>query len=729
MILIVILAFSADFSEDYETEYSAIDHTTVTVTGTVVDITFKASHSELTETVYLQNVSTYDGLWAEGVVCYMTSNEAEPKIGATVKIKGKGALFKNATNPGEFDKRKFYEITGVTYRLQNAVVLSESDSYDPILDVLYRCRRSMSGRIDVALPKNEASVMKTMILGEKTEIESDLKELYQRNGIAHVLSISGLHISLIGIGIYRIINALSGRRRIAAAISIPIVILYATMAGFSVSSVRAIIMFSMSMVAIVLGRTYDQLTALALSGAIILISEPLYIFHSGFIFSFGCILGINLLMPGLSGADRKLCFRKPNRIVTTVLQSLTMLVIGFPIYLWFYYQIPVYSVVLNILVIPVMSILVPMGLLMILMMYIFVPGAVPLRAGIVGILSIFREASEAADALPGHYYTPGRPSVWQVVLYVSIVIVASKMPGKIRMWKRWLICALAMFLLTLRFNGGLSLDVIDVGQGEAVFLRECPLPVSVPGISKEHSFLIDGGSTTVSQIGKYRIIPYLKYEGVGHIDGILVTHGDSDHYNGVLELLQTGRKEGIEIERLLLADIGESGRNEGYLELLAAAENENIPVTLIKKGDIISAGKLKLRVLWPPRDYNPNEINEGSLAVLAEYGDFSALLTGDLTGEGEKAVARDAGDIDVLKCAHHGSAQSTGEDFLSVTKPEITLISCGLNNRYGHPHRETLDRLEKIGSALLRTDLSGNILLRTDGRKVHLSTFNELNYN
>lgn len=723
LLLIVVLALSANFSENYETEYGQIDQRKILVTGTVSDIVYKSSKNGLTETVYIDEAVTSEGLWAQGVVCFLKDCSKEPRIGATVTMEGKAALFEKATNPGQFDKREFYEITGVCYQIKGAEIVYESPEYNAFLNMLYIIRRDMSSKLDEALPENEASIMKTMLLGEKSEIDTELKALYQRNGIAHVLSISGLHISLIGMGVFRILKAICKKMKAAAFLSIPIVIFYSAMTGFSVSSIRAVIMFSLSMIAVLIGRTYDSLTALSLSGAVILVSEPLYVFHSGFIFSFGCILGINLLMPSLSGKDKSLCIKTPNKLITTVLSSLTMLVIGFPIYLYFYYQIPVYSFLLNILVIPVMSILVPMGFFLIMMMYIFVPGAVPFRIGIVGILSFFEKAAESADSLPGHFYTPGCPELWQIGVYIVFVILAAGFRGKRKLWKRWIVCFMAMLFLCLRTYDGFCIDVLDVGQGESICIRECNVPVSLPGITSEHSFLIDGGSTSVSGVGQYRILPYLKYEGISNLDGIFVTHADSDHYNGILELVEIGREEGITIKRLFLPKIGEDMINEGYLKLVDAADKEKIDVVYITRGDVITAGDLKLKVLWPSEDFSSEDINEGSLTLLAEYGEFNALLTGDLEGEGEKSVAQNAGNIDVLKCAHHGSEGATFEDFLEVTEPKITMISCGLNNSYGHPSKRTLERLENVGSAVLRTDLQGCIMLDTDGSELHLSTF------
>ena len=271
----------------------------------------------------------------ERVVCYLAAGQEEPELGSTVKLSGKVRAFERATNPGQFDAFSYYQISGISYRLSQAEISAKTVKYNRFMEALHTFRGFLSAELSKALPQTEASVMQTMLLGEKRGMEKELKALYQRNGIAHVLAISGLHISLLGMGIYRLFRRGKIPMKAAAGLSFVLMFLYGAMTGFSVSAVRAVFMFSIQMLGIILERTYDMVTAAALAAAVILIKQPLYLRHSGFWFSFGCVLGIGLLLPALTERGRG---KSIPALVKGFLGGVGMAAVTFPLYLKFYYQ-------------------------------------------------------------------------------------------------------------------------------------------------------------------------------------------------------------------------------------------------------------------------------------------------------------------------------------------------------------------------------------------------------
>ena len=327
-----------------------------------------------------------------------------------------------------------------------------------------------------------------------------------------------------------------------------------------------------------------------------------------------------------------------------------------------------------------------------------------------------------------------------MTLFVGILVLlgaGNRRLPKLFFWQG-VLCAL--LVLTIRLPEGLQITMVDVGQGDCIYLQE---------ESGVH-MLIDGGSSDRSEVAAYQIIPFLKYEGVSRLDAVVVTHPDDDHISGIRTMLEDAGGDGIFVETLYLPDVGEAGRNRAYLELEDLAEAAGIPVRYIGTGDRLHFGKVMLTCMNPEKGWNTADTNAYSTVLYLTYGTFSALFTGDLEGGGERRVTellgtrhpgaeRDApaqsffgrkdaiqagtSGITLLKTAHHGSGNSTGDLFLRQTAPAIALISSGRGNRYGHPHKELLERLEQYGCIIYGTQQSGAVTVRVKGRGVKVEAF------
>ncbi len=652
----------------------------------------------------------------ERVVCYLAAGQEEPELGSTVKLSGKVRAFERATNPGQFDAFSYYQISGISYRLSQAEISAKTVKYNRFMEALHTFRGFLSAELSKALPQTEASVMQTMLLGEKRGMEKELKALYQRNGIAHVLAISGLHISLLGMGIYRLFRRGKIPMKAAAGLSFVLMFLYGAMTGFSVSAVRAVFMFSIQMLGIILERTYDMVTAAALAAAVILIKQPLYLRHSGFWFSFGCVLGIGLLLPALTERGRG---KSIPALVKGFLGGVGMAAVTFPLYLKFYYQFPVYSVFLNFLVIPLMSLLMAAGLFLLVCQILFPPAAAPFSCFIKGVLLVYEKACGVSESLPGHLFTPGEPEDWQLAVYFLVLVFVIIARKNTKLAARWGMILAGAVILIIRPPGGLLLTFLDVGQGDCIYIEN----------EDKSRYLVDGGSSSVSGVGEYRILPFLKSQGASLLDAVFVTHPDEDHCNGIRELLAEGEKQGIRIDTLILPDIAVSARGESYLALVDAAGESGIPVAYISRGQRIERGELSLICLHPGEGEASGEPNEYSIVMRLVYKGFSALLTGDVEGAGELQLTRllqendKFQEVTVLKAAHHGSRNSTGADFLGAARPGLAVISAGKNNKYGHPHAEMIERLKGAGCVIYETSKDGAVMVRADKSKVRVKGF------
>lgn len=782
----------------------------------------------------------------ENILCYLREGVPEPEIGSLVILKGTLKNFQQPTNPGQFNAPFYYQILRISFRLNQAEIQVKSDRFYKIAEGLYQLRRKAGSKVDALLLEQEASVMKTMLLGEKGILDEEIKGLYQRNGIAHILAISGLHISMIGMGLYQLLRRAGLKIKLSAILASMIIVLYGMMTGFAVSAIRAIAMFLLQMLAQILGRTYDRITALAVAAVLVLVEQPLYLFHSGFQFSFLCVLGISLILPVLGNV------RKGKKLF----EGVALMAVTLPVYLGVFYQIPVYSMFLNFIVLPMMSILMGAGIVMILAAFLCTPLAIPAAWLITGILMVYERLGLFTEKLPHHYWTPGCPAKWQLAVYVAVLIIIAALgrtKRKAVLYQRdcihkdcihrrggcakeilqedppchevlqyeksqyersqhgmaqynipryevsqyeipqyemqnkrirriachggkwistygipvgicWGFLLLGVVILTWRFRPELQVTFLDVGQGDCIFLQT----------ENGDSYLTDGGSSSVSKVGKYRMIPFLKYQGASQIKAVFVSHADSDHYNGIAELLEQAELEGIRVENLVLTDLADECRSEGYEELVELAGQNGITVQLLHEGQQLQDGELLFQCLHPSKGYRAEDLNETSMVLLVTYREFSMLLTGDVQGAGEEHLTQELQDwkepgvtqmqdvirisgeeesmeeesieeqsiederieeqieekrpqnkmganhteteLTILKVAHHGSKNSTSEEFLKAANPKLAIISCGKGNRYGHPHEETLERLDKVDVPWFCTKDYGAITVTVDDK-------------
>lgn len=698
-----------------------------------IDNSLQSTNSEQSSIAYQQTIPlTYHIMGqAEGF------SPEELLLGSRVTVKGTLHNFNGATNPGEFDAAKYYKTLKIGWKLTDAKLLTESSSYSEWKEILYGLKAYWRERLFRIFPEKEASIMATMLLGEKKGLDQEIKELYQRNGIVHILSISGLHITIVGMGIYGLLRRLNAPPYLAAVCGGCILLLYGVMTGFGVSTCRAVGMYLIRMAAEAVGRTYDMLTAAALLAVIMVWQNPLYLSHSGFLLSFGSIFGIGVCYPVFlereergSRAQRKhqggtvrcLLAKFGDRLYQSTLACLSISMMTIPIQLWFYFEVPTYSAVLNLLVIPFMTLVILTGLVAMMVPGLGVLGTVDclILQGYEGFCRLF-------DRLPFSLWNPGQPKVWQVILYYLLLLgTVGVMEAKKRdiSHKKAILTVLVivlMMILTLNFDYKNRVTFLDVGQGDCICLRT----------RDGKTYLFDCGSSSRSQVGKYVLKPFLKYHGISHIDGIFVSHSDEDHCNGLEELIANREKWGFTIGKLYLSPtIEESSEGKrqdrilGFENLLniASSGKNQIFATCIYKGDSLKTGGITMTCLHPAEN-SAMEGNAASQCFYVDFGENTLLLTGDVEKEGEKRLLKELQEkeihnITVLKAAHHGSKNSTSEEFLKWVMPDLTVISCGRGNRYGHPHKELLERLEKAGSSILRTEKRGAVTLEFDKKGV-----------
>lgn len=651
------------------------------------------------------------------------TDDTEYPVGSVLSLSGTVYPIEEKRNPGQFDGKLYYgakKIAGTVYG-ENVHILTVHPS--PVRESLLQLKKRLSDVYESAADEKTAGLLKSMILGDKSSLDAEIKELYQENGIAHVLAISGLHVSLLGLGLYRLLRRGTGYFLLAGIPTIVLLLAYGYLTGTSVSTVRAVVMCVLFILAEILGRTYDMLTGLALSGLLITVLMPLQLRQSAFYLSFGAVLAIALIAPvwKLYGIWQK-------KVGQSVGISLAILFVTFPALLDAFYQYPVYSILLNLLVIPLMTAIMAAGL------FCGMAGMCWLPAGKAGawicslIFGIYENAGRWLLKLPGAVLVTGQPERWKVVCYYMILTgnlmvwyrekhrkKYSSRPERFRPDRKALagsLMALAlgmMFLCVRPRNQMFEITMLDVGQGDSIFLKS-------PGGT---TFLVDGGSSSVSSVGTYRILPFLKSKGYRKIDYVLISHMDKDHISGIMELAEDGTGIGTAV----LPWVRE--KDDAYKNMEQILKDAGTKILYMGAGDRLASETMEVTCLWPEKGLPWEDRNELSMVIMAEYGDFQMLFTGDIGPRAEAALVKNGvlEDVEVLKTAHHGSRYSSSEAFLKEIKPEVSLISCSAANRYGHPGAETLERLDDVGSRIFITKDSGAIMILTDGHEVRVSEY------
>lgn len=763
----------------------------VRVTGTVQQISrtsYGYSYQLSENTVYLEGVA----LTTHRLLVY-ADDISELKIGQVVSVSGELSPFDEAGNPGQFDADSYYRALGIDFNLEEEGREVLNDRAFPVRQGLCRLRMLLAERLEV-LAGEDAGVFLSLFLGDKSQLAAETRAWYELAGISHILAISGLHVSLFGMTLYRLLRRLLLPLPLCGAIGGALAACYVVMTGAGSSSLRALTMFSLYLLAQAVGRTYDLLSALATAGLLLLWEHPLLLMQEGFQLSFLAMAGIGAVWPVLSGwleacsretegkvrpeksggghqtgkkeKLRKWCAMTAQGLGTSLLFSLCIQIATLPVLAWHEGTWAVYGMFLNLLVIPLTGPLLGLTVAASSLSLIWEMGARWLLLPARGILRWYEALCRLAEKLPGHTLVLGRPAVWQIVLYVTILLsglawmrwsirreaekesgtseqrsvkeaeqrgvgrgsgsvkktrlsgesgrvrktgmlTQDGIPGRVRKSvPAVLLCALFVSLQPLPFRG-LQVTILDVGQGDSIFLRW-----------EEGACLIDGGSSSVSDVGTYRILPYLKLQGITRLSAVFVTHGDEDHCNGLEEVL---RDSSLTVEALVLSPV--SATDEALTELRAAAMEEGIPVRVLSAGESWTWGEVDFTCEFPGLEdceALADDANNASLVLSLRSGDFSALFTGDLGEEGEERWLQTAveGDYTLLKAGHHGSRTSSGEAFLELVSPEITVISCGKDNSYGHPHADTLARLAAAGSVIYTTPECGAVTVMKRGDTV-----------
>lgn len=736
--IIRIFFFGVENMDSSALEKKISDGQYVSLSGTVYRIETKTKSTAF----YLKDnaVSAAGSDFRESaILVYDFQEEQKIKIGNRVKISGTAQPFDTARNPGNFDQRKFYQRQGihVFVRADSTEILSYST--DRMRQGLSEFRQKWIALLKIHLGEYYGGAVSAVLLGDKSGLDENMRTAYQKCGISHLLAISGLHMTFLGMGMYRIFRKIGFGFAVSGTAGMILLLIYSLMISAGVSGQRALIMFIIRIGAEVTGRDYDFLTGLGISAAALCSWNPLYLTDAGFLLSYGSVLGIAVIDPVLSdtvgperktktdterkgtSTARKYGFIVLNFVLASVRVSAAVNIMLMGPMLYFYYEMPLYSVLLNIIVIPALPAVMTAGLAGSALVCMWEPAGRTVLSVCKAVLAGYDFLCECFSGLPMSRFVTGRPSEqWLIIYYLVLSVLCvlysymkrNNLHGSCRLPGIIMLLFSIVMLVFCRAgyiqDGDVRITMLDVGQGDCIHIRAC-----------NTNILVDGGSSDISQSGKYRIEPYLLSRAADTLDYVFITHGDQDHISGIEEML-ANQRYGVKIRNLVLP--AQKFHDDAMRNLAFMAVRYHTRVLTVKPGGRIKAGDMVMMCLAPDPDREFDSGNEASLVLEVSYGKFRMLLTGDIGENGEQGLMN-GGKLcrsDVLKASHHGSGSSSSGEFLEVVAPRIVLISAGRKNRYGHPHQETLDRFKDIGSRVYQTLENGAVMISTDGYKIRV---------
>lgn len=671
----------------------------------------------------------------------------------------------SATNPGTFDQYIYLRNKGYYLCISNGTIESGNHRPYSIEGFLYGIKNRCTKIIDNSFDSESAGIVKAMLVADKSTLDKNIKKLYSENGIAHIMAISGVHVAIIGMTLYGFLRKLRIGRLISGTFSIAIIILYGIMTGMSSSTERAVIMLILSIAAEYFGRKTDAPTSMGFAMIIMVLGNPYVILDAGFQLSFAAITGVTVVAPQLrkllrmfkrfikeADEKKKQKHKKIMSLRKMIIKLIDALVVGIasfitttPVIIYYYYQFPPYSILINLIVIPLVSLIVGGSILVVLTGLFFTGAAVVMTYPVRLILFGYKYLCIFASGLPGASVLVGHISIGMVFVYYLSVVLIFAILRMIRIGKTerggpilYLMLATVLFLTVVyevySYDKSLKIVYMDVGQGDGVLLRT----------SGHGGILIDGGSSSNKRVGEYVMVPVLKYYGVSEIEYAFVSHGDVDHVSG-LEYLLNEEQSGVHVVNLVLPEYGDQ---DALQELKSEATANNVNIIYMKPGDNITynhqhAETINIECLYPDEEAGQGVLDTNNLSMILKTtitwdvreadienlnkssdsdASLSLLFVGDagiaaeqrlieLYGKNSLGEISDSIACDILKVGHHGSRNSSGSDFLKRVSAMYGIISCGKDNRYGHPHAETLERLKMADTKYMTTKEHGAIIL------------------
>lgn len=614
----------------------------------------------------------------ENTIVYIDKN-TEIAENTLVEIKGNIAATDFSKNKLFFNYKNYLrgkKIHAVIFTENKVDILKEDCSL--INEIALNFKEYARSTFYGNLSRKNADIILSIILSDSDYLEDDLYNGIKEMGLAHIFAVSGTHIVLMyGFMLYVFMSA-GINRRMSWILSWILIWFYGFLIGFPVSVMRSLVMFTLLFGSEVLYRKYSSLNAIGLAALILTVYNPYWLFDAGFLLSFTAALSFILFSRFISKH-----IPENKKYLKNIWMYIFLQVLTLPVISYFFNYIPLMGIVYNLLLIPVFTVILAWGFLLLIL------------NGMMSFLLVipFHIFDYILTSLRYLVYFSGNFAFNGIVVrsmsfaeimffYTAVFLCMYLMNNRNFYIKKFVFTALISFYAVTFvaypiLDKNLYFSVADAGQGLFTTVKY-----------RDYFLIIDCGSTSSRSFGEFTAVPYLVKHGTGNVDCVFISHWDQDHCSGLSDIMNS-----IEVKNIF-----SSSENEEFLNAM-----------IVEKGGAIEVDdNLKIHVLWPEKNYYEKKGNNSSLVLMLDYMNMNILLPGDIEGDVEELILEDIKNTSIVVVPHHGSSTSSTEEFVERLGAEIAVFSYGKNN-YGIPDADVVKRYESSGSKVLSTFEHGEI--------------------
>jgi competence protein ComEC len=655
-----------------------------------------------------------------------TNDFADISAGDRVQLLGRLRQPPQAMNPGEFDFRKYLTLSDINYlfnvsEISDAEIISDGNLNYFSQNILIPFKKFVINNINENNPGDGGAFLLGLVAGERSRITRDLKEDFVDAGVMHLIAVSGLNVAYVIFSLMLFFSLLRIPKTLKIILIILCLIFYSIFTGNSASILRASIMGISVLIYGLLQREKEFYNIIGASCLIILAIDSRQLFDAGFILSYISVISIifiyersgKKLIEKINNSDIR--FKKIYNFLLLILLTSVCAQIGtIPLNIYYFERVSIIGIFTNIVLIPLSNLSLALGFIQIFLSVIssFIASFVAAANNLLLDIQIYI-IKWTSGLNFSHVYIP-RISIFIIAVYYFILLILIT-ANKNNIFKKIIICLIIIsgaILINTDFNKRLSVNFINVGQGECCLIQT----------EDDKNILIDCGPEGYNyDIAKNTIYPFLKRQGVNKIDLLIFSHLHKDHISGFQFL-----SDNLNIEKLAESGLPESGEERNTVDNIVISKK--IVRDFLKSSDEIEVNSsLKFYILYPDkdnsgsRDIQNSEYNNYSLVFKMKYLNSEILFCGDIGKEQEEHLIYKYGNFlksDILKVPHHGSGTSSSVPFLLYVNPEYSVINCGYNNMYKNPSQIILNRLHNINSSTFRTDEDGAVIFRYDDGKL-----------
>ena len=668
-------------------------------------------------------------------------NNKKLSYGDEIYFDGEYSIPEGKRNYGGFDYSLYMKTQKLygTFEIENYELINKNKG-NKLEEKILDFKKYVKNILNTNLDKDEANLCIGLLIGDRTNISKQIEEDFKNSNLTHMLAVSGSHFTYIILAI-SFVNKGIKRKRLGQIIMIIVIILFMNLTGNTASVVRSGIMAIYIILASIFHKRADIWTSMAVAIIIQLINNPYAIFDIGLQLSYGGVIGIvvfnkNILskilyfdnyikinikekiqknnkykMQEINNTEIKLSKVK-KYIIEASAVTISANIVIIPIMMYHFNTISFTFLISNLLVGPILGFVVIFGFILIFLSFILNSFLMPFFFILNILISIILYIAHICANLPFSKVFVLTPNKLMLVLfYLNLFILVYYKEKNVKNKKQKYFSILLIIIIIFNFiyplaastKKNLTINFIDVGQGDSTLIRV-----------DNKNILIDGGGSLYSDsfdVGEKTLFPYLLDRGITYLDYVIVSHFDADHFQGLEYVINN-----IKVKNAIISSLGQNSKE--YETFLNLAKKKKINIIYVKKGDSINFNNAKIEILYPDNEIiNDNAKNNNALVCKLIYNNFSMLFTGDIEEIAEKKILKlyeknkEKLRADVLKVGHHGSKTSSSYDFIKTVSPKIALIGVGKDNNFGHPNLGVIERLEKSGATIYRTDNMGEIEL------------------